>query len=131
MNEVVISLGSNIDPKRNIVEAQQNLSRQFDLVGVSRVYTTKPMDFPHQADFLNGAALIRTDLPYNRLNQNLKRIEKQQGRVKTNNKAGPRTIDLDIIVWNGRIVDSTFYKWDFIKKVVLEVKPDLSDEGGK
>jgi 2-amino-4-hydroxy-6-hydroxymethyldihydropteridine diphosphokinase len=55
----------------------------------------------------------------------LEDVEKRLGRQKTENKNGPRTIDLDIIVFNGVIVNNDFYKYDFVKSAVLELLPDL------
>ncbi len=125
MNEVIISVGSNIKPQLNVRLAQKYISEITDFIKASGFYVTKPMDYLEQPDFFNGAFLINTKFDYEELNAWLKKIELKQGRIKTENKAGPRCIDLDIIVWNGEIIDDTFYKWNFIKKVVLELKPEL------
>jgi 7,8-dihydro-6-hydroxymethylpterin-pyrophosphokinase len=45
--------------------------------------------------------------------------------VKTENKNGPRCIDLDIVVWNRKVIDRDFYDRDFLQTVVLELMPDL------
>lgn len=85
------------------------------------------MGFTEQPDFLNGAFLIQTEDSWEIFNRKLKQIEIDQGRVKTENKNGPRSIDLDIVVWNKKIVDPDFYRRDFIKKTVLELIPDLKN----
>lgn len=128
MNEAVISVGSNINPHHHVKLALENIKEVATCLQVSHFYVTTPMEFKDQDDFLNGAFLVTTAYDYDSFNRELKKIEKKQGRVKTENKAGPRCIDLDIIVWNENIVDDTFYKWDFIRKVVLEVKPQLQGE---
>lgn len=125
MNKAIISVGSNINPNFNVSLAQKNVSEISEIIKVSNFYITKPEVFLDQNDFLNGAFLINTNFEFDELNVELKKIEIKQKRVKTENVAGPRTIDLDIVVWNGEIKDEHFYKWEFLKKVVLEVSPDL------
>lgn len=60
----------------------------------------------------------------------LKKIETQLGRVRTNNKNGPRTIDLDIVKIDGNIVDDGYYKYGFVKKSVdeLVLKQTIKDK---
>lgn len=125
INEVVISVGSNIETEKNVKLAEENISEITEFIKKSNFYITKPQVFLEQDDFLNGAFLIKTDYSFDELNSELKKIEIKQKRVKTSNVAGPRTIDLDIVVWNDEIKDENFYEWDFLKKVVLELKPNL------
>ena len=47
------------------------------------------------------------------------------GRVKTSNKEGPRIIDLDIIIWNNKIIDDDVYKRTFLQNSVIELLPDF------
>ncbi|WP_424098037.1 2-amino-4-hydroxy-6-hydroxymethyldihydropteridine diphosphokinase [Moorena producens] len=102
---------------------------------------TKTIGFTEQHNFINGAFLIHTEDSFETFRQKLKQEvrpvanlilnaesapnEIDQGRVKQANKNRPRCIDLDIVVWNRRIVDPDFYQRDFIKKTVLELIPDL------
>ncbi|MBN1575878.1 MAG: 2-amino-4-hydroxy-6-hydroxymethyldihydropteridine diphosphokinase [Chitinispirillaceae bacterium] len=125
MNRVVIGIGSNIDPYRHIERALDCLAKEHRLIRSSSLSVTAPLGFAAQADFVNGAALIGTDLDINRFTRYLKDLEQRLGRVKTENKSGPRTIDLDIVVWNGTVVDDDYYKRDFLRKTVDEIrKPD-------
>ena len=48
-------------------------------------------------------------------------IETELGRKRTANKNGPRTIDLDIVVFNGEIIDQDYYRYPFVKTVVDEI----------
>ncbi|MCB1193282.1 MAG: 2-amino-4-hydroxy-6-hydroxymethyldihydropteridine diphosphokinase [Leptospiraceae bacterium] len=125
MNEVVIVAGTNIEPDLNMQEARRNLSQISIILNESRVYTTKPVVFTNQPDFLNAAFWVKTKDNKEDFKKKLKEIEKKQGRVKTNNKSGPRCIDLDIVVWNREIVDKDFYVYSYIKDTVLEALPDL------
>jgi 2-amino-4-hydroxy-6-hydroxymethyldihydropteridine diphosphokinase len=55
----------------------------------------------------------------------LKNLEKELGRIKSENKNGPRTIDLDIIVWNGKVVESEVYEREFLINSINELLPEL------
>ncbi len=82
---------------------------------------TKPKEFTKQADFLNGAAIISTTKSYVEVKRVLKAIEKQLKRKRTKNKAGPRKIDLDIVIWNKTVKDKHLLKWKFLKRLVKEL----------
>lgn len=121
MNEVIIGIGSNLDAENNIRRVLEILADKFELVKVSEFVKTKPIGITEQPDFTNGAAKIRTILNHNILENILKQIEDQMGRDRTVPKFGPRCIDLDIVVWNGEIVDDDYYTRDFLKKSVQEI----------
>ena len=57
--------------------------------------------------------------------KNLKDIEYTLGRKKNDHAFGPRTIDLDILVWNGQITNKDFFERKFVQEAVLEIFPDL------
>lgn len=124
-NEVVVSLGTNIEPERNFELAVAALREQVTLVRASEPRWTRPREFADQPDFLNGAVLARTPLDAETLKARLMAIEADLGRVRTGNKAGPRTIDLDIVIWNRRVVDEHVREWDFLRTAVAELLPDL------
>lgn len=120
MSEVIsiIGVGSNIDPEQNIFKAEQELKKGTAFIGRSNFIRTKPLGYTEQNDFLNGAFKIKTDMNKEELKAFLKIIEKKLGRIRTSNKNGPRTIDLDIAVYDGSIIDKDYYKRDFLKKSV-------------
>ena len=78
------------------------------------------------SSFFLLAFLVSTGLDREELERNLKEIEKKLGRVKTGTKFGPRTIDLDIVVWNGEVVDLDFYERDFVRNACCELLPELA-----
>ena len=125
MNTAIIGLGSNIDPQENINRAQASITQKFHILAASKFITTKPIGSRTQADFLNGAILLETDLDLKPLKTALKTIETSLGRKKSPNRFDPRTIDLDILVWNDKIIDQDFYTRSFIKSAVLELMPGL------
>jgi 2-amino-4-hydroxy-6-hydroxymethyldihydropteridine diphosphokinase len=121
MNEAIIGIGSNLDAENNIRRVLEILADKFELVKVSEFLKTKPIGIKEQPDFTNGAAKIRTNLNRNNLENILKQIEDQMGRDRSVPKFGPRCIDLDIVIWNGEIVDDDYYTRDFLQKSVQEI----------
>ena len=121
MNTVIVGIGSNIDPDHHIDLAIRKLAEISRVVKVSSLRVTSPLGYTEQPDFVNGAALIESDQDSETFTRTLKGIEQELGRVKTANKNGPRTIDLDIVVWNGRVVDDDYYKRDFLREIAREV----------
>ena len=106
MNRAYLSLGSNIEAEHNLVEAVLRLAERCRLVMASPVYETKPVGRTDQANFLNAAVLVETELEAAWLKREvLARIEDELGRVRSADKNAPRTIDLDISLWNEEILD--------------------------
>ena len=124
-HEVVIGLGSNIDPEANLEQAVLELKSRFKVSKRSQWTRTKPIGIQNQPDFYNGALLMETELEQQSLKKELKRIEDILGRDRSLPKFGPRTIDLDILIWNKKVVDEEYYKRDFLRKGVEEIIPDL------
>lgn len=124
-NQVVIGFGSNIRPRENIQAAKDRLVRAHVLLKISSVKKTTPLGNISQPDYFNGAFLIETSLSQEELRIWLKNLEEELGRDRSAPKFGPRTIDLDIAVFNGKIVDPDFYERDFLQEAVLELLPDL------
>jgi dihydroneopterin aldolase / 2-amino-4-hydroxy-6-hydroxymethyldihydropteridine diphosphokinase len=106
MNRVFVSLGSNVDPERNLVEAVRRLAACCHLLAVSPVYETRPVGKIEQPNFLNAAALIETVLDAAQFkDQVLRAIEDELGRVRTADKNAPRTVDLDISLFDDQVLD--------------------------
>ena len=124
-HEVVIGLGSNIDPEANLEQAVQELKSRFKVSKRSQWTRTKPIGIQDQPDFYNGALLMETELEQQSLKKELKRIEDILGRDRSLPKFGPRTIDLDILIWNKKVVDEDYYERDFLRKGVEEIIPDF------
>ncbi|MGC9334521.1 MAG: 2-amino-4-hydroxy-6-hydroxymethyldihydropteridine diphosphokinase [Anaerolineae bacterium] len=106
MNRVLIALGSNINSERNMREAVRLLALRCRMIAISPVYETVPVGNTEQSNFLNAAALIETDLNAMELKARvLQVIEEEMGRVRTEDKNAPRTIDLDIALFGDKILD--------------------------
>ncbi|MDF1576229.1 MAG: 2-amino-4-hydroxy-6-hydroxymethyldihydropteridine diphosphokinase [Bacteroidales bacterium] len=121
MNVVIIGIGSNINAEANIAKMLEILQKKVELIKVSRFVKTSPVGILTQPDFTNGAAKIRSHLNQEHLRKLLKGIEDEMGRDRSNPKFGPRSIDLDIVAWNGKIVDEDYYTRGFLRKSVDEL----------
>jgi 2-amino-4-hydroxy-6-hydroxymethyldihydropteridine diphosphokinase len=105
-NQIVISIGSNIDKEINLPLAIQLLAAQCRLIAASPVYETVPVGLINQANFFNAAVLIQTNLdPLQFKQQVLIPIEQKLNRIRSAEKNAPRTIDLDISLVNDEIQD--------------------------
>lgn len=105
-NRAFIAVGSNIDAEDNVREATRLLAEQCVVVAVSPVYETVPVGKTDQPNFLNAAVLVETPLAAADLKRDvLLVIEHQLGRVRTADKNAPRTIDLDIALFNTEVLE--------------------------
>ncbi|WP_291856417.1 2-amino-4-hydroxy-6-hydroxymethyldihydropteridine diphosphokinase [Marinilabilia sp.] len=120
-HEAVIALGSNIDARQNIENAFDRLQKQFQLSKQAGPVVTSPIGITDQPDFLNAVALIRTDLSMEEVVSALKVIEDEMGRDRSRAKFGPREIDLDVLIWNQKVVDKDFYEREFLQKLVEQL----------
>lgn len=121
MNRCIIGVGSNIDAGENIRRALEILGNDFPVLGISEMIKTEPIGIKNQAEFTNGAVKIETTLQEDELLLYLKKLEDQLGRDRNLPKFGPRTIDLDIVIWNDQVVDNDYYERDFLRKSCAEL----------
>lgn len=117
----IIGIGSNIDPEKNISSMIKILEKEVKVVKVSSLMKTKPIGIKNQPDFTNGAVKLKTPFDKQELTLLLKSIEDRLGRDRSVAKFGPRIIDLDLVVWDGEIVDEDYYTRDFLRKSVEEI----------
>jgi 2-amino-4-hydroxy-6-hydroxymethyldihydropteridine diphosphokinase len=101
-----LSLGSNVGHREgNLRAAIRALAGVGQVKAVSSFYETEPVDFVDQAWFLNCAVVIESLLSPERMMAELLRIEQKMGRERIQRR-GPRIIDIDILMFGGRIVDT-------------------------
>lgn len=117
----IIAVGSNIEPEKHIKQAFMSLKELDNNICMASLLQTNAVGFTEQADFINTAFSLTTTLDEHSLKRYLKTLELKLGRVKTANKNGPRTIDLDIVQVNHIIVDNDYYRYDFVKQSVDEL----------
>lgn len=126
MNRAVVAVGSNIEPEKNVAASFELIGAELFIVKLSTLEWTEPVGLPDQPYFLNGAVLLETTLGQLQLKSYLKDLEERLGRSREEERDGPRVIDLDLIVFNGSVVDEDFEKYDFVKRAVVELMPALA-----
>ncbi|MFB1051035.1 2-amino-4-hydroxy-6-hydroxymethyldihydropteridine diphosphokinase [Paraliobacillus sp. JSM ZJ581] len=102
MNTSYIALGSNISPRHDYLnQAIQSIKEKENIYvrAVSSIYETAPIGYTEQSSFLNMVIEIETNLSAIALLKVCQSIEKELGRKRIK-RWGPRTIDLDILLYN-------------------------------
>lgn len=125
MADVIILLGSNINPAVNIRLGALALAAKLPVTKSSSVWLTPSIgvDGP---DFYNAAVTCRTDMTAENLKYSLLRpVEEQLGRVRTSDKYARRTLDLDAIILDGCVLEPRLWDTAFILLPVSELVPDL------
>lgn len=104
-----IGIGSNqkdpIKQAKQAIEALQNLPSS-KLTKSSSLYCSAPMGPQDQPDYINAVVEIDTQLTAIELLDALQAIEQSQGRVRKDNRWGPRTLDLDIILYDNQQINN-------------------------
>lgn len=134
MSRAVVSLGSNIDPERNLPAALGRLgdSPEIRILAKSPAYRTGAVGPPGQPDFLNAAVLVETSLDAPGLRTLMRSIEADMGRHRTGEAFAPRVIDLDVILFEGfsgevdgtRIPDPEIPEMAHLAVPAADVAPD-------
>lgn len=108
MERAYIGLGSNLaEPRQQLRAALAALAALPDsqLAAVSSLYASDPLGPPDQPRYVNAVAALDTALTPLQLLDALQAIELEQGRVRKEQRWGPRTLDLDILLFGQRILD--------------------------
>lgn len=128
---IYLGLGSNIKPQENIVQALFLLRQFANLEKASSVWETPSVGFPDGPNFLNAVVLIRSNFALPQLKTKvIHQIESQLGRQRTANKNAPRPIDLDVLIFDERIVDEEIWNQIHWAMPLSELIPDLVHPAG-
>ena len=101
-----ILLGSNIEPTKNIKRAIEELRKYFEVTAISKVYESHPVVKQDVKNYLNAVVEVQCNLnPHTIKYDYLRKIERDMGRVRTEDKFKPRKIDLDLILWGNEVYD--------------------------
>ena len=128
-----LSLGSNLgDRAGNLRSAIERLGTLGKVVAVSSFYETEPVEVTEQPWFLNCAVKLDTEKMPRQLLGGLLAIERQTGRHRTQSK-GPRTIDIDIVLFGTSILVTTdliiphpaMQERRFVLEPLTEIAPDV------
>ena len=131
-NQALLSLGSNIEPEKNLPAAVRELARYGRVRGVSGVWESPAVGAPGQADYLNAALWLETSLSARELKETaIAAVEAGLGRVRSADRFAPRTIDIDIMFFNRdriqlgkrRIPDPEALERPFVAIPLAEVAP--------
>jgi len=107
MHRAFVAVGSNADPANNVRKAVHLLKRLTRVVTISTVYLTEPEGPSGQPPFYNFVIELETDLaPLEMKFHVLRPMETALGRVRTGDKIAPRTIDLDLILYDGVVLNT-------------------------
>ena len=107
MERVYIGLGSNLaEPQSQLRAALQTLQTLPDsrFIGCSSLYASDPLGPADQPRYVNAVAALDTRLEPHALLDQLQRIELEQGRQRKAERWGPRTLDLDILLFGERML---------------------------
>ena len=102
MTLAYVGLGANLGDR------EASIRRAAELIGATRlspVIETEPWGYADQPRFLNAVAEIETDLAPRALLDRLLEVERELGRERTGPRYGPRTIDLDLLLYGDERVD--------------------------
>ncbi len=135
MARAFVSVGSNINPGENVRRAVRLLARQVRVQGISTVYLTEPVEQQHEQEpYYNCVLETETDRSPLELKQNVLRlIEEELGRKRSADKFAPRTIDLDLILYDDLVIkeegltlpDPEILKRPFLSIPLCELAPEL------
>lgn len=131
-----VGLGSNLDnPSRQLTQALSALSATPDvtLLAVSPFYQSRAIGPGEQPDYVNAVAAIETTLPALCLLSALQAIEHRQGRVRSEQRWMARTLDLDILLFGGQVLDTErltlphprIAERNFVLRPLLDIAPDV------
>lgn len=127
MHQAYLSLGSNIQPDVNMPEAFRLLGEHGGIHKVSSAWESEAVGSPGP-NFLNACVLFRTSLSYEELKEQvLHPIETKLGRIRTADKYAPRTIDIDIVIFDDKLCNEKFWKQAFVMVPLAEIYPEYQN----
>lgn len=133
-----IALGSNLGDREAVIEAARTaLDRhpEIETVRCSRLIETEPVGPPGQGPYLNGVTMVRTTLSPRALLDAMLAIERSLGRIReeSTERWGPRTIDLDLVLYADLIIDEPgltvphprLHERRFVLQPLVQIAPDV------
>ncbi|WP_313401359.1 2-amino-4-hydroxy-6-hydroxymethyldihydropteridine diphosphokinase [Stenotrophomonas sp.] len=134
MTTVLLSLGSNLEPKRYLQAAVAVLRQRFGEIRVSPAYLTPAVGF-EGPDFLNNAVQLETDMPLLELNDWLHAVEDAHGRDRSGPRFSDRTLDIDVVYYGDLVMEGPKHlriprpelKHAFVLKPLADIAPAFID----
>lgn len=136
MSLAYLGFGSNLGDRAAVIErgiAEISRRELAVLLRRSKMYETAPVGASEGGDFLNCAVEVMTDLEPGRLLEGLRGIEADLGRVRTADKNAPRTLDIDLLLYDYMVVNEPeltlphpeLHRRLFILQPLNDIRPDL------
>jgi 2-amino-4-hydroxy-6-hydroxymethyldihydropteridine diphosphokinase len=135
-----VGLGANLgDRERTLRAAADALASEdgIEVVAVSNLRDTEPVGVGDQPRFLNGVVALETSLGARELLDRLLAVEQRFGRVRVPGELGPRTLDLDLLLYGDETVDEPglavphprMHERRFVLEPLAELAPGLVVSG--
>lgn len=136
MAKVYLGLGSNVEPKKHLQLGIRELGKQFGVLELSNIYQSAAVGFDGD-DFLNLVARVQTHIEPLELKHMLNEFEDQHGRKRDVPKFSDRTVDIDILLYDERILDDAHMvlprreitSFAHVLKPLADLAPDLLHPG--
>ena len=129
-HRVYLNLGSNIRPRTNLPKAVRLLRKYGQVRKVSSAWESKSVG-ASGPNYLNACVLFISPLPPVELKEKIIRpIEAQLGRVRGLDKYAPRTIDIDIVLFDEKPFNQKFWKFPFVIIPLAEIHPEYHNPVG-
>ena len=136
MTRAYVGLGANLgDRERTLREAVSALAAEdrVEVAAVSALRETEPVGVGEQPLYLNGVAALDTTLGARKLLDRLLAVEQQFGRVRVPGEPGPRTLDLDLLLYGDEVIDEPgltvphprLHERRFVLEPLAELAPGL------
>lgn len=132
MGRAYLSLGSNLEPRRHLRAALDELRARFGAIDVSPAYRSRAVGFDG-ADFVNLAVALDTELDPEALNDWLHALEDRHGRRRDVPRYSDRTLDVDIVLYDQRVIEGPGHlqipraelKHAFVLRPLADIAPEL------
>jgi 2-amino-4-hydroxy-6-hydroxymethyldihydropteridine diphosphokinase len=136
MNTAFVGIGANLGDRERTLRLALRLLGDRDgvtVAAVSSLRETAPVGYRDQPFFLNGAARLETELPPRELLRALLDVERELGRDRSGPRFGPRTVDLDLLLYDGVELDEPglvvphprLHERRFVLEPLAELAPGL------
>ena len=136
MTRAYVGLGANLGDREQALHAAVDALAAEDgveVVSVSVLRETEPVGVGQQPLYLNGAAEVETTLTARELLDRLLAVEQQFGRIRVRDEHGPRTLDLDLLLYGDEVIDEPgltvphprLHERRFVLEPLAELAPGL------
>ena len=130
MTRVYVGIGSNIEREKNIDGGLAALESHYGAIDISPVYEARSVGFEGD-DFFNLVAAFDTSKDVDEVEKELRQIEYVHGRSRNETRFSSRTLDIDLLLYNGlvskkhKIPREDITKYAFVIKPLFDLAPDL------